>query len=143
MDGGLSDMDEDDDDEMMVYEDLGVGEERDVSRLSNGGVIKRVLIRGHSDERPEKGDEVTVHYTGKLLDGTKFDSSVDRGDPFKFRLGVGQVIKGWDEGMAKMSVGQVAKLTCTPDYAYGERGMPPVIPPSSTLVFEVELIGVR
>ena len=80
---------------------------------------------------------------GTLTDGSKFDSSKDRGRPFEFRIGVGQVIKGWDEGMAKMSVGQVAKLTCTPDYAYGERGMPPVIPPSSTLVFEVELIGVR
>ena len=80
---------------------------------------------------------------GTLTDGSKFDSSKDRGRPFEFRIGVGQVIMGWDEGMAKMRVGQVATLTCSPDYAYGERGMPPVIPPSSTLVFEVELIGVR
>ena len=84
-----------------------------------------------------------VHYTGTLTNGTKFDSSVDRGQPFQFTIGMGQVIKGWDEGMMKMSVGQTAKLTCTPDYAYGERGFPPVIPPASTLIFEVELLGVK
>ena len=89
------------------------------------------------------GMEVCVHYTGTLTNGSKFDSSKDRGQPFQFTIGVGQVIKGWDEGMARMSVGQVAKLTCTPDYAYGERGFPPVIPPASTLIFEVELLGVK
>lgn len=80
---------------------------------------------------------------GTLTNGSKFDSSKDRGQPFKFTIGVGQVIKGWDEGMMQMSVGQHAKLICTPDYAYGPRGMPPVIPPNSTLVFEVELLGVN
>merc|ERR1712216_198710 len=73
----------------------------------------------------------------------KFDSSKDRGQPFQFTIGMGQVIKAWDEGMMKMSVAQTAKLTCTPDYAYGERGFPPVIPPASTLIFEVELLGVK
>lgn len=81
--------------------------------------------------------------TGTLADGSKFDSSKDRGRPFQFTIGVGQVIKGWDEGMMQMSVGQHAKLTCTPDYGYGPRGMPPVIPPNSTLVFEVELLGTK
>ena len=80
---------------------------------------------------------------GTLMDGSKFDSSKDRGRPFQFVIGQGQVIKGWDEGMMQMSVGQHAKLTCTPDYAYGPRGFPPVIPPNSTLIFEVELLGAQ
>ena len=85
-----------------------------------------------------------MHYVGTLEDGvTKFDSSRDRGTPFKFKLGVGQVIKGWDEGVAQMSIGQVAKLTCSPDYAYGRDGYPPVIPKNATLIFEVELISFK
>ena len=112
------------DDEDMVYEDLEVGQEADVSKLKDGGCMKKVLVKGTGDERPETGAEVTVHYTGTLLDGTKFDSSVDRGDPFKFKLGVGQVIKGWDHGVASMKKGEKAILTCKPDYAYGARGSP-------------------
>uniref|UniRef100_A0A3B4A4R7 peptidylprolyl isomerase n=1 Tax=Periophthalmus magnuspinnatus TaxID=409849 RepID=A0A3B4A4R7_9GOBI len=77
---------------------------------------------------------------GTLTNGEKFDSSKDRGRPFEFTLGQGEVIKGWDEGVAQMCVGEVARLTCTPDYAYGARGYPPVIPPNATLVFEVELL---
>ena len=80
---------------------------------------------------------------GTLADGSKFDSSRDKGRPFQFVIGVGQVIQAWDEGMQKMSVGETAKLTCTPDYGYGLRGFPPVIPPNSDLTFEVELLGVR
>jgi FK506-binding protein 1 len=91
---------------------------------------------------PQPGQTVTVHYTGTLTDGTKFDSSRDRGQPFEFVIGKGQVIKGWDEGVAQLSVGQRANLTCSPDYAYGDRGYPGIIPPASTLVFDVELIGV-
>ncbi|KAG8941910.1 FK506 binding protein proline rotamase rapamycin-binding protein [Tulasnella sp. 424] len=92
---------------------------------------------------PKKGDKVTIHYTGTLLDGSKFDSSVDRGKPFVTEIGVGRVIKGWDEGVLQLSVGQKAILTCTPDYAYGAQGRPPVIPPNSTLKFEVELIKIN
>ncbi|XP_078791092.1 peptidyl-prolyl cis-trans isomerase Fkbp12 isoform X2 [Oryzias latipes] len=77
---------------------------------------------------------------GTLMNGKKFDSSRDRGEPFQFKLGAGEVIRGWDDGVARMSVGQLAKLTCSPDFAYGSRGYPPIIPPNSTLIFEVELL---
>ncbi|DBA02606.1 TPA: hypothetical protein N0F65_011978 [Lagenidium giganteum] len=90
---------------------------------------------------PKPGNTVRVHYVGTLLDGSKFDSSRDRGRPFEFKLGAGQVIRGWDEGVALLSKGQVAKLTLPFEYAYGEQGYPPIIPPRATLIFEVELIS--
>ena len=89
-----------------------------------------------------KGHRVSVHYTGWLTNGNKFDSSVDRGTPFEFELGRGQVIQGWDQGVAGMRVGGKVKLTIPPELAYGDRGFPGAIPPNSTLVFEVELLGV-
>jgi FKBP-type peptidyl-prolyl cis-trans isomerase len=89
-----------------------------------------------------KGKKVSVHYTGWLTNGTKFDSSLDRGKPFQFQLGAGQVIQGWDQGVAGMKIGGKRKLTIPPDLGYGARGAGGVIPPNATLVFEVELLGV-
>jgi FKBP-type peptidyl-prolyl cis-trans isomerase FkpA len=88
------------------------------------------------------GQRVTVHYTGWLTDGTQFDSSKDRGEPFEFHLGKGQVIAGWDEGVAGMQVGGTRKLTIPPQLGYGKRGAGGVIPPNATLVFEVDLVAV-
>ena len=90
-----------------------------------------------------KGKTVTVHYTGWLTDGKKFDSSVDRGQPFTFHLGQGEVIPGWDKGVEGMKIGGKRKLTIPPDLGYGERGAPPAIPPGATLLFDVELLDVK
>ncbi|MBX7112783.1 MAG: FKBP-type peptidyl-prolyl cis-trans isomerase [Myxococcaceae bacterium] len=90
----------------------------------------------------KSGQTITVHYVGTLTNGQKFDSSRDRNEGFDFKLGAGQVIKGWDQGVAGMKVGGLRKLTVPPDMGYGKMGYPPVIPPNSTLVFEVELLSV-
>jgi FKBP-type peptidyl-prolyl cis-trans isomerase len=99
------------------------------------------LVQGKGPEAV-RGKTVEVHYTGWLTDGKKFDSSVDRGEPFSFRLGAGEVIEGWDRGVAGMKVGGKRKLTLPPELGYGARGAPPAIPPNATLVFEVELLSV-
>src|SRR3989475_451762 len=93
-------------------------------------------------ESPQQGKPVRVHYTGRLTNGKKFDSSVDRGQPFTFTIGVGQVIKGWDEGVATMKVGGKRQLMIPPSLGYGARGAPPTIPPNADLIFDVELLGV-
>jgi peptidylprolyl isomerase len=96
-----------------------------------------------SGAQPKAGDTVLVHYRGTLLDGREFDSSYSRGQPFQFVLGRGQVIQGWDQGIAMMRKGGKAKLTIPPHLAYGERGAGGVIPPRATLVFEVELVDIK
>jgi len=104
------------------------------------GLEYEILTEGSGDVA-RAGDTVHVHYTGWLTDGTKFDSSVDRGQPFSFPLGKGRVISGWDEGVAGMKVGEKRKLTIPSDLGYGSRGAGGVIPPNATLIFDVELLG--
>lgn len=113
----------------------------DISPKLDGGVLKEIITEGKIDEIPPKGCKVQVHYTGTLTDGTKFDSSRDRNEPFEFDLGKGSVIKAWDIGVATMKKGERAILTCASDYAYGTAGSPPTIPPDSTLKFDVEVLG--
>ena len=105
-------------------------------------LIKEDTKVGTGDEAVT-GKSVSVHYTGWLTDGTKFDSSKDRKEPFSFQLGAGQVIKGWDQGVAGMKVGGIRKLTIPPELGYGARGAGGLIPPNATLVFEVELLDVK
>ena len=109
---------------------------------TTSGLVFEDLVVG-TGNAAASGQKVSVHYTGWLTNGTKFDSSKDRGDPFVFPLGKGHVIKGWDEGVAGMKVGGKRKLTIPPELGYGSRGAGGVIPPNATLVFEVELLGTK
>jgi FKBP-type peptidyl-prolyl cis-trans isomerase len=116
----------------------------DAKVTTKSGLKYTILKPGTGDKVAKNGDNVSVHYTGWLPNGKKFDSSVDRNQPFEFPVGEGRVIKGWDEGVAGMKVGEKRKLVIPPDLGYGERGAGGGdIPPNSTLIFEVELLGIK
>jgi len=114
----------------------------DEQTVTTASGLQYVDIEAGAGAEAKAGQKVRVHYTGWLTNGTKFDSSVDRGQPFEFPLGAGRVIKGWDEGVAGMKVGGKRKLIIPPQLGYGARGAGGVIPPNVDLVFEVELLGV-
>lgn len=144
---------------------MTAGEIEKINITPDGGVQKEILKEGTGEETPENGCKVSLHYTGKLTDGTVFDSSVDRGEPFEFTLGtskfdpnrnrkswqeyavfnqsilflIGSVIQAFDLGVVTMKLGEKCNLICAPEYAYGESGSPPSIPPNATLIFEVRL----
>ncbi len=105
--------------------------------------FKIVDVKVGTGAEAKEGSTVKVHYTGTLKNGTKFDSSRDKGEPFEFTIGAGQVIKGWDKGVVGMKVGGIRKLTIPYDLAYGEEGKPPTIPPRATLLFDIELLEVK
>jgi FKBP-type peptidyl-prolyl cis-trans isomerase FkpA len=109
--------------------------------MANPALKIEKLISG-TGAAPKNGESVTVHYTGTFTSGQKFDSSVDRDEPFSFVLGAGMVIAGWDLGVAQMKIGDKVKMTIPPELAYGREGYPGAIPPNSTLIFEVELLGI-
>jgi peptidylprolyl isomerase len=111
--------------------------------ITTSSGLKYIDVEKGEGETPKKGQKVTVHYTGTLENGTKFDSSRDRGQPFSFTIGVGQVIKGWDEGVGTMKVDGRRTLIIPPDLGYGSRGAGGVIPPNATLIFDVELLGIN
>ncbi|XP_020278845.1 FK506-binding protein 2 isoform X2 [Pseudomyrmex gracilis] len=114
----------------------------DQTATQNGLKVEKLYVPEVCDTKSKKGDQLTMHYTGTLQDGSKFDSSLDRDQPFTFQLGVGQVIKGWDQGLVDMCVGEKRKLTIPPELGYGEKGAGNVIPGGATLTFEVELMNI-
>jgi len=119
-----------------------IDQNNNIQNMEDQGLKIEVLQDGTGEEA-KNGDNVSVHYVGTLEDGTKFDSSIDRGEPFSFDLGASRVIKGWDLGILGMKIGEKRKLTIPSDLAYGNDGIPNVIPPQATLIFEVELLNIN
>ena len=121
--------------------ELKIPEKKEIKEEKTEEVKIEILEEGNGEEA-KNGDIISVHYTGTLEDGTKFDSSLDRGQPFVFTLGIGRVIKGWDLGVLGMKIGEKRKLTIPSTLGYGKTGVPGVIPPDTVLVFEVELLSI-
>jgi len=113
------------------------------AQTTASGLKYVVTEAGDGGEKPSKGEVITAHYTGRLIDGSKFDSSVDRNEPFETAIGVGMVIAGWDEAFLDMTKGEKRTLIIPPELGYGERGYPPIIPQNATLIFDVELIDFK
>mmetsp|Transcript_20835 Transcript_20835/g.35679 ORF Transcript_20835/g.35679 Transcript_20835/m.35679 type:complete len:127 (-) Transcript_20835:31-411(-) len=114
-----------------------------VAALATEFEIKVDELPSHCDRKSKNGDTLSMHYTGKLVDGSVFDSSRTRGTPFTFQIGSGRVIKGWEQGLLDMCVGEKRTLIIPPEMGYGARGYPPVIPANSVLIFETELLGIN
>ena len=127
----------------LTYIDQSIEEENNNTQSMEDQELKIEVLQEGTGEEAKNGDNVSVHYVGTLQDGTKFDSSIDRGTPFSFDLGAGKVIKGWDLGVLGMKIGEKRKLTIPSNLAYGDDGIPDVIPPKATLIFEVELLDIN
>ena len=128
---------------IMASEEMENSTKMDTPTITTDSGLQYIDTVIGNGESPKKGDKVVVHYTGKLEDGTKFDSSLDRDQPFEFTIGVGQVIKGWDEGVISMQIGGKRRLFIPSNLAYGERGAGGVIPPNAKLIFDVELLDIK
>ena len=129
---------------MFFFQYYNKGNNNIIVKNSNNMELEiKIISEGTGDRKTKNGDNISVHYTGKLIDGTKFDSSVDRGTPFEFQIGQGMVIAGWEKGLLDMKVGEKRTLIIPSGMGYGSRGAGGIIPPDATLVFDVELISIK